>query len=239
MKTKIEQYDDDTFKELVASSTSMRELSRKLGYTGGGYNGKAILKRCENLGITTDHFTGLAKGFVKRSAENVFIENSTASQATLRRWYQKGEYSEYKCAICGMEPFWNGKELTLTLDHINGINTDDRLENLRWVCPNCDRQLETFCSKNPQKKINYNAHTPNFCVDCGKEISYGSQRCQECYAISQRKCERPSKEELYEKLLNGNFSSVGREYGVTDNTIRKWCKAYGLPTKASEYKNKK
>ena len=122
MKSKIEQYDDDTFKELVASSASMRELSRKLGYTGGGYNGEAILKRCESLDITTEHFTGLAKGFVKRSTENVFIENSTASQTTLRRWYQKGEYSEYKCTICGMEPFWNGKELTLTLDHINGIN---------------------------------------------------------------------------------------------------------------------
>lgn len=236
MKTKIDQFDDETFKALVDSSTSMRELTRKLGYTGSGYNGEAILARCSKLGITTDHFTGLAKGAIKRTVENIFIENSTASQTTLRKWYKKGEYTEYKCAICGLEPFWNGKELSLTLDHINGKNTDHRLENLRWVCPNCDRQLDTFCSKNPQRKQNYNAHTTNFCLDCGKEISDGSQRCQECYAISQRRCERPSKEELYEKILNSNFAAVGREYGVSDNTIRKWCKAYGLPTKASEYK---
>ena len=236
MKTKIDQFDDETFVEMVGSSTSMRELSRKLGYTGGGYNGEAILKRCADLGITTDHFTGLAKGAVKRSAENVFIENSTASQTTLRNWYKKGEYTEYKCAICGQEPFWNGKELTLTLDHINGKNTDHRLENLRWVCPNCDRQLDTFCSKNPQRKQNYNARTPNFCIDCGKEISDGCQRCQECYALSQRKCERPSREELFEKIKATNFTAVGREYGVADNTIRKWCKAYGLSTRASDYK---
>ena len=62
--------------------------------------------------------------------------------------YIKGNYTPYKCSICGLEPFWNGKELTLTLDHINGINNDDRLENLRWVCPNCDRQLSTFSGKN-------------------------------------------------------------------------------------------
>jgi hypothetical protein len=57
----------------------MRELTRKLGYTGSGYNGEAILARCFKLGITTEHFTGLAKGAVKRTVENVFIENSTAS----------------------------------------------------------------------------------------------------------------------------------------------------------------
>ena len=53
--------------------------------------------------------------------------------------YLKGNYSEYKCAICGLEPIWNGKPLTLTLDHIDGDHYNDTLENLRWICPNCDR----------------------------------------------------------------------------------------------------
>ena len=61
MKSKIGQYDNDTFKELVALSTSMRELSRKLGYTGGGYNGEAILKRCEKLGITKQYVSKCLK----------------------------------------------------------------------------------------------------------------------------------------------------------------------------------
>lgn len=77
------------FAELVKSSTSMRELSRKLGYTGGGYNGEAILARCSRLGITTEHFTGLAKGVTKRTVDNIFIENSTASQSVLRRGIKK------------------------------------------------------------------------------------------------------------------------------------------------------
>ena len=99
MQTKIDQFNDEIFAELVKSSTSMRELSRKLGYTGGGYNGEAILARCSRLGITTEHFTGLPNGVTKRTVDNVFIENSTASQAVLRRWYQKGEYTEYKARV--------------------------------------------------------------------------------------------------------------------------------------------
>ena len=55
------------------------------------------------------------------------------------------------CSICGQKPFWNGKPLTLTLDHIDGDNTNDVLTNLRWVCPNCDRQLDTFGSKNKRQ----------------------------------------------------------------------------------------
>ena len=99
------------------------------------------------------------------------VKNSTASQTTLRRWYEKGNYTEYKCSICGQEPFWNGKELTLTLDHINGDNRDDRLENLRWVCPNCDRQLDTFCSKNTNYDIRKNKKIITYCKNCGIEIS--------------------------------------------------------------------
>ena len=51
---------------------------------------------------------------------------------------------EYKCECCGLEPFWNGKPLLMVLDHINGKNNDNRLENLRFVCSNCDSQLDTY-----------------------------------------------------------------------------------------------
>ena len=70
----------------------------------------------------------------------------------MRKYYKRGEYSEYKCNICNLLPVWQGKELTLILDHINGNNKDHRLENLRWVCPNCNQQLETTGSKNKAYK---------------------------------------------------------------------------------------
>lgn len=55
---------------------------------------------------------------------------------------------ENKCAICGCEPFHNGKNLIFVLDHIDGDASNNRRDNLRMICPNCDSQLETFKSKN-------------------------------------------------------------------------------------------
>ena len=66
---------------------------------------------------------------------------------------------DYKCSECGNTGFWNNKPLSLDLDHINGINTDDRLENLRFLCPNCHRQTETFAGKNVGKGT-YNRNKP-------------------------------------------------------------------------------
>jgi uncharacterized protein with PIN domain len=91
----------------------------------------------------------------------------------LRFWYKKGNYTPYICSICGLEPVWQDKELTLILDHINGINNDDRLENLRWVCPNCNQQLDTTNGKNKR----HSEHKIKTCIDCGKKISQSSIRC--------------------------------------------------------------
>lgn len=78
----------------------------------------------------------------------------------------------------------------------------------------------------------------NFCIDCGTPIAYGSTRCVECSRKARRMVERPSKEELQQLLLdnNGNMTGVGRIFGVTYSTIRKWCKGYGLPFTSGAYK---
>lgn len=234
----ISEMNIELVKQYAKESISMREFQIKLGYAQNGSNSVTITKFCEENGISLDHFTGLAKDKIVRTPENVFIENSTANQTTLRRWYEKGKYTEYKCSICGQEPFWNGKELTLTLDHINGINNDDRLVNLRWVCPNCDRQLDTFCSKNNHKE-RVNKAEKFYCKTCGKEISRGAIYCETCYGLTQRTVDRPDADTLNQILLdnNGNFTAVGKIYGVTDNAVRKWCKAYNMSHLSSSYKS--
>ena len=68
----------------------------------------------------------------------------------MRRTIIKENLLPYKCAICGNTE-WNGKTLSLELDHINGINNDNRLENLRFLCPNCHSQTTTYGSRNQQK----------------------------------------------------------------------------------------
>lgn len=153
-QAKIDTYTDEELEKIVQESSTLQEVVEKIGYSYASGASRSMVKlKLEKKGISLKHLERKAGGGITRNEENIFIENSTASQATLRRWYIKGNYMPYVCAICGQEPFWNNKKLTLTLDHINGNNRDDRLENLRWVCPNCDRQLDTFGSKN-QRQFN-------------------------------------------------------------------------------------
>lgn len=244
--SKVDNFSEEELRKIVSESTSIREVCRKVGYTYNGQSQNVVKSRLEKYNISTDHFSGTAKEKIERNESNIFIENSTATQATLRRWYLKGNYTPYKCSICGLEPFWNGKELTLTLDHINGSNHDDRLENLRWVCPNCDRQLDTFGSKNKkgpvaQYMISKKENPPqNVCIDCGKIISKYATRCVECdnkYRIAHNP-NRPEQELLVSilKQYHGNFTKVGEFFNVSDNAVRKWCKVYNLPFHSSDYK---
>ena len=166
-----------------------------------------------------------------RTPENIFIENSTADQSTLRRYYKKGNYTKYKCSICGQEPFWNGKELTLILDHINGKNRDDRLQNLRWVCPNCNQQLDTTGGKNQQRK----KHQINLCQNCGTPISKTAKHCIKCSHLL-RQQNNIEREELKKLIRSMPFTAIGKKYNVSDNAVRKWCDKYNLPRKASEIK---
>ena len=68
------------------------------------------------------------------------------------------------------------------------------------------------------------------CVDCGKIIDKGSTRCEECYRKHTRKVEWPTKEELELLIKTTPFTKIGEKYNVTDNSVRKWCKHYNLPS---------
>ena len=157
----LDTFSDEEFKDIVLTSSSIKEVCMKLGYVGhSGANGNRIKNRMAELGLNETQFKTLHR--IDRNVENVFIENSTAAQKTLRSFYEKGNYTPYICAICGQQPFWNNKPLVLILDHINGKNHDNRLTNLRWVCPNCNYQLETTNSKNwvyqrQQAEIEFNS----------------------------------------------------------------------------------
>lgn len=78
------------------------------------------------------------------------------------------------------------------------------------------------------KHLKPKTRNKNYCIDCGVEINESAKRCVACNSIYSRKVKRPTKEELEELLVNNNFCQLGRMFGVSDNAIRKWCKAYGI-----------
>lgn len=222
-------YTPEELETIVKNSYSFTEVAKKIGYEHPSGTTLNILKE-KIKDFDTSHFkkTHSSK---KIEEQEIFIENSKVSQNTLRRNFLNKNIP-YICSICGQQPIWKEKPLTLILDHINGSNHDNRLENLRWVCPNCNQQLETTGSKN--KKIN----KKYYCIDCGKEVSKNTTlRCRECQA---KKVTIPTeklpvtRDELKTMIRTQTFVSIGKKYQVTDNTIRKWCDKFNLPRKKTE-----
>jgi len=117
----------------------------------------------------------------------------------------------------------------LILDHINGDNTDHRLENLRILCPNCSATLPTHGDKNiKNKKYQYFEKNNKQC-NCGNSKSKKSKYCSKCNnEISQRKIKRPSYQQLIFEINELDYSGTGRKYSVSDNAIRKWKKYYEI-----------
>ena len=107
----VDKYSKEELEQIVKQSNSIKEVVGKLGYqTFGGRNSETVKNKINKYNIDISHFS-YTKG-IERTEENIFIENSTASQQTLRRWYIKGQYTPYVCSICGQKPEWQGKELT-------------------------------------------------------------------------------------------------------------------------------
>jgi Zn finger protein HypA/HybF involved in hydrogenase expression len=136
----------------------------------------------------------------KKSLDEVLIENSFYCKVHLKRRLIENGRLKNSCYVCGLSPEWNGSKLVLVMDHINGVNSDNRIENLRLLCPNCNSQQSTFAAKN-KKKANYS------CTKCGKKLKADRSTglCMGC--ISERKNEK-TKRVRVKKLIVPFFCSV-------------------------------
>ena len=157
MTNKIYECTDEQFVELVKNSTNISEVLFKLGYSikGNSWGFSQVRKRMDDLNLSSANFKGKS-AIVSKNKQNtlnekdLFRENCNHNRNCLRRFIIKNNILPYKCEICGITT-WNGKTLSLEIDHINGINNDNRLENLRFLCPNCHSQTTTYGSRNQQR----------------------------------------------------------------------------------------
>ena len=162
-KTSYVAYTKENLENIVKDSKSYREVLRKTGRImdcGGNYS--LLKKRIREFGINTDHFLGRSAncgkdhkggGKEKYKIEEIFCENSPVTRKVIKDYIKKHNLLIYECAICGFDgEGWEGIT-ALELDHINGINNDNRLENLRYLCPNCHATTETYRGRNIKNKL--------------------------------------------------------------------------------------
>ena len=148
---------DDDLRDAVRESVSIAGLLRRLGYQPSGGMHRFIKAHIRRLELDTSHFTGqswakgrrLSTGFRARPLDEILVANSTySSSGGLRRRLIREGLKEPRCEICGLDT-WRGEPLPLALDHVNGDPTDNRLENLRILCPNCHALTDTWCARKP------------------------------------------------------------------------------------------
>ena len=149
------------FKEAIAESKSIAEVINRIGWYDCGGSRYRVKKWIKDLSLTTEHFTGklwskgktsLSDNRLIRKNGNPFIEKSTTKREHIKKLILAEKLIDYKCCECGITTEWNNKPITLELDHINGINNDNRLENLRFLCPNCHSQTHTFKGRDIKKE---------------------------------------------------------------------------------------
>lgn len=167
----------------------------------------------------------------------VLVEGSTYSRGKLKeRLFAEG-HKKRQCEQCGQGELWRGRSMSLILDHINGVPDDNRIENLRIVCPNCAATLDTHCGRKNRRQPAIRE-----CKRCGKQFTakyrthmYCSRSCGMRWdrtslrgkpQPSQRKVPRPPYRQLLDEIDSMGFVAVGCKYGVSDNAVRKWVRFY-------------
>lgn len=141
-------------KEIVKSSKTINEVLTKLNKSNSGNAYQWFCKFRRKNSIDTSHFLSMSEiiklaykeGKLKKiSDESMFTVNSTVARSAVKNRIISKNLIEYKCNYCNNIGIWNDTKISLILDHINGIRNDHRLNNLRFLCPNCNATLETHC----------------------------------------------------------------------------------------------
>lgn len=155
------KYTKELLQEAVSKSSSWATLLTYLGRKQSGGMHRLITAWVKHYSIDTSHFTGQGwnKGLNKNTSqsvlsgsikitipdEKVFCKDSTYASSKLYKRLLKLGYKD-ECSTCHISS-WTGRKLRLHVDHINGEHSDNRLDNLRLLCPNCHSLTETFGSR--------------------------------------------------------------------------------------------
>lgn len=229
---------DSDLIEAAKTSSSRLEMMTKLGLTPRGKTYRILRPYLERLQIDLSHMVPKRK----LTHEEIFTENSLVGAATVRKTVRKQNLIPYVCSECGNQGLHLGKPLTLQLDHKNGHRTDHRLENLRWMCPNCHSQTDTYARDLNRKRRPHSSKrmTELTCCNCMVSFSrsvrkmhltdgykhFCTRQCSSEYH-SKNKPENEFHRLVYESYLSiGSYLGTAKKHDVSDNMVRKVVQKY-------------
>jgi len=147
---------------IIKNSNNRHEVLIKLKWDSKTYGYRKLNKLIKEHNIDISHFETRSEQFYrtknnillnkKISIEKILIINSSyQSTSNLKKRLYKENLKKPICEKCGQDENWHGEHISMILDHINGAYNDNRIENLRILCPNCNAALPTHCGRNSKR----------------------------------------------------------------------------------------
>lgn len=153
-------WSEKELRSIAKNSKSLRQIIYSLGLIPAGGNYAQVKKYLQEYRISTQHFTGQgwSKGMrlekkPRVPLESILVNPSDFQSYKLKKRLFKENLKQRRCEECGWDKLSEDGRIPLELDHINGNHADNRLENLRILCPNCHSLKATHRGKNKKKKI--------------------------------------------------------------------------------------
>ena len=248
-RSKIYNYTKEELQHMLDTNSTFTQILKEIGLRGGS-SMITLKKVIDEYSLDMTQYRINNYNYKKNIAKNAFSssydlesklkKNSNSSSHKLKIKLIDYGLKESRCELCNSTE-WLGRPIKLHLHHIDGDHTNNELDNLQLLCPNCHSFTDNYGVYNSSKykeniKIKYTKQSKekqnqkrHVCPICGGHKDKRSSQCVSCSNLSRKSSPPVSKEELNELISCLPFTKIGEKFGVSDNAVRKWCKKYGLP----------